>query len=598
MPRTPVIAGAAIASAAALYALYVRSQRRRVKGPWLLHSCTVLASTIDEGAGMKPEDDYYAEVDVLLGGDGTILAVGKPGSVPKPSLFTATIDCSNKLLLPGFVNAHTHSTEHLSRGLIPPLPLDLWVMRLLSTVGEAFGYFKAPSEALHLAALHCGVESLLSGCTSIMDHCFCNGVEDAQACISAYEAVGIRAFFAPMLNDDADLYKNYIPVPHDAAARNNAAQSGLAKRSGFGKDGALRTERAPSDDAACERAVALWEEIIAACHRPADGVNVVVGPVTAYSCSKKLLQEAGRLRRKHSLHGHIHLLESRAQKMEACRDTARFPGGSAVRFLHESGFLDVPGTTTSCAHCCWLEREDMQLLAASRAVVASNPLSNLRLGSGICAVRACLEESVDVAIGCDGSCSSDGQDMTEAIKAVCLTSTLQTPEYKKWLSARETLRLAYEGGAAAVGLKGKAGKIATGMLADVTLWDLTSLSMLPQNDPASLLALGRPQPGPAAAGSALHSVFVAGKRLVSAGDLLTVDLRWLRAKLWAALPRRRPGSELISDVPPTVEFHECAECEYRAALNLDADATWQPSSAGARLASTLVWNPLQQRNKS
>ena len=136
------------------------------------------------------------------------------------------------------------------------------------------------------------------------------------------------------------------------------------------------------------------------------------------------------------------------------------------------------------------------------------------------------------------------------------------------------------------------------MLADVTLWDLTSLSMLPQNDPASLLALGRPQPGPAAAGSALHSVFVAGKRLVSAGDLLTVDLRWLRAKLWAALPRRRPGSELISDVPPTVEFHECAECEYRAALNLDADATWQPSSAGARLASTLVWNPLQQRNKS
>ena len=195
---------------------------------------------------MKPEDDYYAEVDVLLGGDGTILAVGKPGSVPKPSLFTATIDCSNKLLLPGFVNAHTHSTEHLSRGLIPPLPLDLWVMRLLSTVGEAFGYFKTPPEALHLAALHCGVESLLSGCTSIMDHCFCNGVEDAQACISAYEAVGIRAFFAPMLNDDAELYKNYIPVPHDAAARNTSSRTGRPEAGSVLSSAASGRQRVPA----------------------------------------------------------------------------------------------------------------------------------------------------------------------------------------------------------------------------------------------------------------------------------------------------------------------------------------------------------------
>lgn len=74
-------------------------------------------------------------------------------------------------------------------------------------------------------------------------------------------------------------------------------------------------------------------------------------------------------------------------------------------------------------------------------------------------------------MGCDGACSSDGQDMTEAIKIATLVSTLNTPEYREWLSAREALRLAYEGGAAAVGLRGKAGAIAVGMLADLTLWD-------------------------------------------------------------------------------------------------------------------------------
>ena len=56
----------------------------------------------------------------------------------------------------------------------------------------------------------------------------------------------------------------------------------------------------------------------------------------------------------------------------------------------------------------------------------------------------------------------------------------------------------------------------------VTLWDLTALSLLPQNDPASLLVLGRPQAGPSAAGCALHSLFVGGRRIISCGELLTV----------------------------------------------------------------------------
>ena len=352
------LGAAAAISAATIYALS-RGSRRRIEGPWLLRNCTTLASTLTTNEENRPptETDGYTEVDVLLGTDGKIEAVGAAGSIAKPSLFTPTLDCTNKLLLPGFVNAHTHSTEHLSRGLIPPVPLDLWVLRLLSTVGEAIGYFSEPSEALHLAALHCGVESLLSGCTSVLDHCYTSSVADAEAVTSAYQAVGIRAFFAPMLNDDAVRYENYIPLAADADARNKARVVSTAGSSpafafaGLGKGGLLRTKRGPSDPEACTAAVALWEAIVGALHRPAEGVEIVIGPVTAYSCSTAMLKAAAGVRRKHRLHGHIHLLESRAQKIEACRDTERFPGGSAVRHR-----VSIPALLWPLRLSLWLAR--------------------------------------------------------------------------------------------------------------------------------------------------------------------------------------------------------------------------------------------------
>ena len=84
------------------------------------------------------------------------------------------------------------------------------------------------AEALGLAALHCAVESLLGGCTAVIDHCYVGSVRDAEAVVAAYRQVGVRIFFAPMLNDDAVQYENYVPVAEDA---------GLAARSFDGAPG-------------------------------------------------------------------------------------------------------------------------------------------------------------------------------------------------------------------------------------------------------------------------------------------------------------------------------------------------------------------------
>ena len=143
------------------------------------------------------------------------------------------------------------------------------------------------------------------------------------------------------------------------------------------------------------------------------GINIVVGPVTAYSASTELLQGAAAIRREHKLLGHIHLLETRAQALMARQF---LPSGSAVKHLHDTGFLQVPGT--SCAHCVWLDDDEQELMAAAGATAVHNPFRNLRLGSGVAPVSDYAARGINVSLGADGACSSDGQDMVRCCRAL------------------------------------------------------------------------------------------------------------------------------------------------------------------------------------
>ena len=370
--------------------------------------CTLLRGVMLPVSGADGDGGGYVRRDVLLDG-GVIAKIEPAGSLPAAP-GAELLDCAERLLLPGFVNGHTHSVEHWARGLIKPLPLELWVQQLMrhEPRGEAgwdgpASYETTPAAMVGLSALHCGVEALLSGCTAIMDHLYIRDLDDLAAAVAAYRALGIRAFIAPMLGDDAVLNMNYTPLATDAAARNAACPAGCSCGA-LGPGGAFRTEATPNDPAKTAAMLALWEAAVARFHDPAGGVEIVIGPVTAYSASADLLRGAADIRRRHGLCGHIHLLETRAQALQA-RQT--LPSGSAVRHLHETGFLQLPGT--SCAHCVWLDAEEMRLMAAAGASVIHNPLSNLRLGSGVAPLAEYAAAGVNVAVGCDGACSSDGQ---------------------------------------------------------------------------------------------------------------------------------------------------------------------------------------------
>nr|WP_199307763.1 MULTISPECIES: amidohydrolase [unclassified Leptolyngbya] len=431
---------------------------------------------------MVPDSDGYQTVDVQIEGD-SIVAIA-PHLPPLGTL----VDGSQKLLLPGFINAHTHSSEMWQRGLIAPLPLELWLAELYDACAGI------TPEHIYLSALGTAVETLLSGGTTVVDHLAIppgQEVESVAAAVRAYREVGMRAFVGPLIQD-SDLPAS---VPSGGIPRTIAPYH--------------RTT---------ESIVALMEQLVEQFHRPEEGIHIMVAPTGLQLCSDALIENCVELSDRHQLCRHTHLLETKAQQMLAQEKY----GYSAVEHLKHLGFL---GPRTSLAHCVWLTDDDIALMAATQSTAVHNPLSNLRLGSGIAPVLKLRQAGANVSFGCDGSASNDAQDMLEVIKIGSTLHTITEFDYRHWISPREAIQMASLGGAIGLGLADQLGTLEVGKKADLVLYDLTRLSLLPRTDPIGLLVLGRPT-------QAVERVWVQGKPVVEDGQVTTVDMAQLRQELW------------------------------------------------------------------
>ena len=549
---------------------------------------TVLKNVLVPDANV---DDRYRRMDVTIDRDTgrlaecSILEDGKSSKKQKTTdgmdedmhgENTDYIDCTERMLTPGLVNGHTHSVEHWLRGGIPPLPLEMWIFQLVMNEPrgskgwfEENSWMETPSAMVAISALLCGIETLMSGSTVVMDHLFVRHIEDVEAAVTAYKALGIRCFIAPVLDDEATFKHNYCPLARDAKER-------LAFCKGCGccggldpKTGCFRTEKSASDPKKREEMLQLWEEAVQKFHDPENGVNICIGPVTCFGATFEMLKGAADLRKKYGLCGHIHLLETRTQALQS-KQFLNENGceGSSVKLLEKTGFLDSPGT--SLAHGVWLTDEECEIVRRTDATIVHNPLSNLRLGSGVAPLRRYKNNGVKVCLGADGSCSSDGQDMLEVVKIANFLPCVETAEYRDWPSPRETyLKLGCENGYHSINLGDKGGKIREGMLADVCLWDLTALALLPKTDPLGLLARGSRTQNKAA-GSVLAESWVNGKRVVRAGEIVGCDVEALR-KVLADAQNYVHETEGLSMEPAANDASRRAENEYRAALGLPVD---------------------------
>ncbi|WP_250121577.1 amidohydrolase [Chroococcidiopsis sp. CCMEE 29] len=455
-----------------------------------------------------PIDRSYETVDVQIE-DEKITAIE-----PQLQVSGTAIDGKNKLLLPGFVNAHTHSSEMWQRGLIPPVPLELWI-------AELYDFSPLDPEQVYLSALGTAVETLLSGGTSVVDHLVLipgRELETVAAAVRAYREVGIRAFIGPLIQDES----LSAGMPAGESEKNHEPY--------------FRSTVATLD---------LMAEVVSQFHRPDEGINILVAPTGIQLCSDALFEGCIELSDRHNLCRHAHLLETKAQKQLAQEKY----GCSAVEHLKRIGYLS---DRTSLAHCVWLNDTDIAILAETQSTVVHNPLSNLRLGSGIAPILKYRQAGVNVTFGCDGASSNDSQDLLEAIKIGSILHNITDPDYRHWIAPGQAVEMASLGGAKGLNLAEQLGSITVGKKADLVLYDLTSLSLLPRTDPIGLLILGRPT-------EAVNFVWVNGKQIVADGKVKTIDVDSLRQELFN---RSQWDVHRKSQTVPAIEAH------YRAVMGL------------------------------
>ncbi|WP_421656800.1 amidohydrolase [Leptothermofonsia sp. ETS-13] len=461
-------------------------------------------------SALIPVENGYETVDVQIV-DGRIAAIA-----PTLEVVGTPVDGRNKLLLSGFVNAHTHSSEMWQRGAIPPFPLELWI-------AELYDFTPLDPEQVYLSALGTAAEILLSGGTCVVDHLVMipgRELETIAAAIRAYREIGIRAFVGPLIQDEsltASIPSGGNPQEHLPYVRST------------------------------QETLELMQEIVQQFHRPEEGIEIMTAPTGIQLCSDALFEGCIELSDRHQLCRHTHLLETKAQQMLAEEKY----GCSAVTHLKHLGFLSP---RTSLAHCVWLDETDIKTLVETQSTVIHNPLSNLRLGSGIAPILKYLQAGVNVSFGCDGSASNDSQDLLEVIKIGTILHNVTDFDYQNWITPRQAVEIAALGGARGLGMTNQFGSLEVGKQADLVLYDLTNLSLLPRTDPIGLLVLGRPT-------QAVDSAWVRGNRIIASGQITTISVDDLRRSLFER-------SQWVSD--RQLKSVKQVEAHYRSVLSLPA----------------------------
>ena len=416
----------------------------------LLTSATVL--TMDE------QFTLHEAGGVAISGD-SIVAVG-----PGAQAYTAaeSVDCEGRVVLPGFVNAHTHAPMSLLRGLADDLRLDVWLMGYMMPVEREF----VSPEFVRLGTRLACAEMIKSGITCFADMYY---FEDSVA--EAAAAVGMRALCGQTILR--------FPTP-DA----KSYEEGVARAREF---------------------IVRWQGHPLIIPAPA--------PHAPYTCTADILRECAELAVEFNVPLHTHLSETLLE-VDQSRKAHGMP---VVPWVRKQHLFDAK---VLAAHCVHVDEGEIRALKNHGAGVAHNPTSNLKLGAGVAPVARMLELGVNVGIGTDGAASNNDLDMFEETRLAALLAKGITGEPTA-VPARDALSMATCRGAAALHLDGITGSLEPGKRADLLVLDVDRLHNLPafKRDPGAIYA----RIVYAAKSSDVVDVMCNGRWLMRNRTLLTLD---------------------------------------------------------------------------
>jgi cytosine/adenosine deaminase-related metal-dependent hydrolase len=471
---------------------------------------------LDRESGMTPAQDVL----VL---DDRIAEVGPEAAARAPE-GCRTIDGRGRhLLAPGLVNAHFHSSANHMKGLLPSLPLELFMLYESPEMPELA---PSPREA-YLRTMLAGLEMVRSGTTSVQDDAFFVPQPEPDvidAVFEAYRDLGMRATVAidqPEL-PEADKFPFLAERAPEALRR--------------------RLEEPPS--VTRERMLELNRWLISTWHDTHGGrLRAAVSVSAPQRVSPEYFADLEALSRRHRIPLFAHMLETKVQRVLA-DEQPRFAGRSLVRYTADLGLLNE---RTNVIHAVWVDDEDLALLAEHGATVAHNPISNLRLGSGVMPFARMRDHGIPMALGSDEAITDDAVNLWAVAKAAGLVHNITGEDPSRWPSAREVLRCLFEGGARAM-LSPGLGTVREGALADLVLLDLESLAFTPLNDvPGQLVYCEN--------GTSVRLTMVAGRVVVEQGTVTTVDEAALLAEARELFAERMPALKAAAERADALDPH-------------------------------------------
>ena len=338
--------------------------------------------------------------------------------------FDRVIDCTGKVMMPGFVNTHTHIPMTLLRGYGGGHDLQSWL-----------NDFIFPAEAK---------------------------LDDRA--VAAGTGLGLAEMIASGVTCIADMYMHTGVIAREIV---NAGISANLSCGGvyFGAPGDF-SEATCGD---CRNQKALTEEW----HGHNGGQIIVDASIHAeYTSCAPLWQWMADYAQAHGLRMHVHVSETLTEHAESIARNILTP----IQALDKYGVWENGGIA---AHCVWVTPADMEVMAKKNITAAHNPYSNLKLGSGIAPVPDLLEAGVNVALGTDGVSSHNSIDPFADMKlaAILHNGVARDPMA---LTTRTALEMATVNGARALGRN--TGVIAPGKAADLILVDFTAPNLTPCHD--------------------------------------------------------------------------------------------------------------------
>ena len=337
-------------------------------------------------------------------------------------------DYGQHALIPGLINAHTHASMSLFRGIADDLPLMDWLNNHIWPAEQKW----VSEEFVHDGSQLAMAEMLRSGTTCFNDMYF---FADVTAKIA--RDAGMRACIGLIVVDFPTIWAN------DA---DEYIEKGLDLRDKFRSDSLIHTPFAP--------------------HAP---FTVSDGPL------KKLRMFSDEM----DLPVHIHLHETADEIEQAVKTTGKRP----LARLQELGLVSP---NLVAVHMTQLSDEEIHMIAEAGSHVVHCPESNLKLASGYCPVQKLLDAGVNVALGTDGTASNNDLNMfgemhTAALIGKCVANDAAA------VTANQTLRMATINGAKALGLDSQIGSLEKGKYADIVAVDFNTLELSPVYNPVSHL---------------------------------------------------------------------------------------------------------------